>query len=121
MRISDWSSDVCSSDLLAGTLLRTLDAGAESAAVWKTANRALGHSGPVAEAFLNRNELELVVEELLTLAQGLRPLLLIGRVGAPDGTLVAFFEPEAVRHIVVVETHQARSEEHKSELQSIIR
>src|SRR3546814_1457375 len=77
--------------------------------VWKTANRALGHSGPVAEAFLNRNELELVVDELLTLAQGLRPLLLIGRVGAPDGTLVAFFEPEAVRLIVVVATHHADS------------
>src|SRR3546814_4404858 len=98
MRISDWSSDVCSSDLLRKAKLNDLaniDDGpafidgpilVENALVFENRNRLL-------DEFLSRKKIVLLIDETL---------FVIGKLG----------------HIIPFEK---RSEEHTSELQSLMR
>src|SRR3546814_9542468 len=103
MRISDWSSDVCSSDLLRKAKLNDLaniDDGpafidgpilVENALVFENRNRLL-------DEFLSRKKIVLLIDETL---------FVIGKLG----------------HIIPFEKwgEPKRSEEHTSELQSLMR
>src|SRR3546814_9227544 len=84
MRISDWSSDVCSSDLEAGGWVVAQDA--ESSVVW-------GVPGSVAR-------------------EGLASAIL------PPDRMGRYFASQMAREIAA---HPVRSEEHTSELQSLMR
>src|SRR3546814_6741747 len=90
MRISDWSSDVCSSDLTPTTLLANLDASRDTHPSGRQLERLATHVGG---------------EALLFVAAG-----------------VAAGEQDVVQHLLGdITSAQVRSEEHTSELQSLMR
>src|SRR3546814_1887859 len=113
MRISDWSSDVCSSDLAAQRHIERDEAGEQFAAAFD--QRLLGRE----EVSLGVQHLQIVrhsvpVAKLGQLCEvalrGERPCLrvdLLGQIAAGS---------ERVRHLL-----KGRSEEHTSELQSLMR
>src|SRR3546814_2411028 len=96
MRISDWSSDVCSSDLLA---VHRLQRGDEAAALLVDARRALGDLRGV----------------FLDAADGLAD----GAHHLADGLRAAAHGFRAAGGLVAL--GDERSEEHTSELQSLMR
>src|SRR3546814_1429978 len=104
MRISDWSSDVCSSDLIVDLLHRQRDveADVEAARFRGAAVGRLHDAGPAAGADH---------EAAVVLGQALRPLGKAARQLA-GGLVVA-------RHLEIALGD--RSEEHTSELQSLMR
>src|SRR3546814_9859480 len=97
MRISDWSSDVCSSDLLGGDL-RGQRAGHPAGAVHGAADAA--------ERFLRRDDVAVAQARRHRLRQADDVEAELLHVGGDGGGLGAVEE---------------RSEEHTSELQSIMR
>src|SRR3546814_3657030 len=111
MRISDWSSDVCSSDLLAVRLIPQQEADL----VVKRVHRLLavaprGHAvvkppQHLLPVFLHRNRLEAGLFE-------------IGRLGRP---VVLVMVRQIDRGIAFPFADKRRSEEHTSELQSLMR
>src|SRR3546814_9180853 len=103
MRISDWSSDVCSSDLrLAGRFCRPLHRGSFSSfaalAGAEGVRAARARMASAAPSFMSDLRLAVVVEGA---ACGSR-LSATGTIGLPA-------------------VHRSRSEEHTSELQSLMR
>src|SRR3546814_10194953 len=104
MRISDWSSDVCSSDLVEGEEMRDhLPGGGGEIAVEQACRaRGLHCAGPVALRFGERQEVELE-----------------RRLDQPGGEVGAF-DVEADPVEAGCRARQ-RSEEHTSELQSLMR
>src|SRR3546814_8292737 len=129
MRISDWSSDVCSSDLLSGAQHAALqDAGARIGVLW-SANFSLGVA---------------LLEELVERAAGalagwdcdIVEMHHTRKLDAPSGTALALGAAAekagaapryaSLRAGDIVGEHLVqfatdRSEEHKSELQSLMR
>src|SRR3546814_9279665 len=114
MRISDWSSDVCSSDLLLIRLLRELGV---SAAAY-IPDRLMEGYGPSGEA-------------LVRLAQGGSTLIVTVDCGAQAFDALDMARAAGV-DVIVVDHHKCaaalpvahalvRSEEHTSELQSLMR
>src|SRR3546814_8245870 len=104
MRISDWSSDVCSSDLIKVLLNAAIDAGELTL---KQRDMLLGKmTDEVAELVLTHNYLQ---SGALSLTEAEAPALL----------------PQHARFIRRLERagqlNRARSEEHTSELQSLMR
>src|SRR3546814_10363820 len=104
MRISDWSSDVCSSDLTTGGLIM---------------GRPSGDSGDLAAPKGSREETEeeeaydrIVDEGHERLSRPLLPLLATGLLGGIDAGV------GVLSYLVVL---AARSEEHTSELTSLMR
>src|SRR3546814_1268989 len=121
MRISDWSSDVCSSDLIAETvkpvsvLMFDIDK-------FKSINDSYGHKGGD----------EVLIELAKRVSRGVRDIDLVSRYGGeefvivmPDADIeVAVAVAERVRGLVADQgfaVSGARSEEHTSELQSLMR
>src|SRR3546814_7801389 len=107
MRISDWSSDVCSSDLTTGGLIM---------------GRPSGDSGDLAAPKGSREETEeeeaydrLVDEGHERLSRPLLPLLATGLLGGIDVGVGVELSRGAGGD------RQPRSEEHTSELQSLMR
>src|SRR3546814_1618412 len=100
MRISDWSSDVCSSDL-------RLDRGR---AAWVQVTLQLRSSGPLLADLLRA--FDVVVEHRLQAVVRLAELLL-RKSGAERAT--------DVRARLLPTSEVGRSEEHTSELQSLMR
>src|SRR3546814_1506399 len=98
MRISDWSSDVCSSDLFQGTDPREFD----QARQW--------FDGQVRQSGGRLHDLDL--------AQSFRST---GAVLDVVNRLIADLGPEAFGLDRGIPLHQTRSEEHTSELQSLMR
>src|SRR3546814_9964124 len=94
MRISDWSSDVCSSDLLAEDVARA----ARDAGEILISNREVGHELGLGEGF-GLARIELASRDKRHLVDKARPLPRQRGVGFATG----------------------RSEEHTSELQSLMR
>src|SRR3546814_1027149 len=122
MRISDWSSDVCSSDLLEAVLgqgdRRVVDADASPERVDAVAQDDLFarigvRPGRYEQRGQQRETLRLLL--LARIAARQRP----GRVGARL-QLSQFLAHGAERGLAVA-GHDARSEEHTSELQSLMR
>src|SRR3546814_10545832 len=110
MRISDWSSDVCSSDLAEGADM--LDIGGESTrpgASPVAAQDELARILPVIEA-LRHLDIPLSVDT--SKPEVMRCALDAGAAMIND--VYAFRQPGALRAV-------ARSEEHPSELQSLMR
>src|SRR3546814_8932589 len=108
MRISDWSSDVCSSDLHDGQLALRHRHHAASGAMDEGDRRApvtLARNAPVAQAPHGR---------------ALAPALMFG---ARDDGRFGFVDRHAVEEVAVHELAGAgiRSDEHTSELQSLMR
>src|SRR3546814_9817405 len=92
MRISDWSSDVCSSDL------------------WKL-RRILDRDG----------DITIVYEEFLEEGAGRRSLSLTRRSGEKDQPVLAPEQAQILDDARMQSERAERSEEHTSELQSIMR
>src|SRR3546814_9984768 len=103
MRISDWSSDVCSSDLqpqAAGCRIRVGIA---------------DHVDPAPDADNERRDP--VLSDGQQGAMGVRRFALIGHVRADREVALA----DMLQHLVQLGDAGARSEEHTSELQSLMR
>src|SRR3546814_1652439 len=106
MRISDWSSDVCSSDLLVHDVLERLWLG------WREQRtlQALGDTELQAQVGT-------AVDDALTALQNKAPQRL--------QPVMRELEAQRLRELIlawlVVERERARSEEHTSELQSLMR
>src|SRR3546814_1300957 len=108
MRISDWSSDVCSSDLASKFI--TVDViGAESDASAHRIAMSIANSPLVKTAMAGED------------ANWGRVVMAVGKAGEPaerDLLSIRFGMTEVARHGLAVE---GRSEEHTSELQSLMR
>src|SRR3546814_1988417 len=113
MRISDWSSDVCSSDLLpaqrSGNLVDGGDCGAPGS------DRACDRGHGKADVAGRRCDYARLADEdrIVGDADGIR----VGAVGAND--ISVFCRVDGAKG--GCETLRARSEEHTSELQSLMR
>src|SRR3546814_3817119 len=134
MRISDWSSDVCSSDLLRGTVHRTVEVGFGGHLAAAGAGLVLGDE-PRRENGVDRH---LLAGHRVEGEAGADLGDSAGTVGdhhelddhedeedheADDHGAADHEVTEALDHLAgeAVEQHQARSEEHTSELQSLMR
>src|SRR3546814_2513105 len=103
MRISDWSSDVCSSDLAIAAVIPTRNSLAQP-------RDPLGNRIAVRIGSLRR--LDQFVDNML----GSRP------IGVAHGHVDNVFAPPARRHFQFAgNVEYVRSEEHTSELQSLMR
>src|SRR3546814_5763539 len=112
MRISDWSSDVCSSDLLCPERARSR--GPAFRPVWRPISRGRKPLGPEPdEAVLAGRRRVVLVEPGLG-----QHLLAVAQVAAPLDRLVALGRQVELRPPVA---GHVRSEEHTSELQSLMR
>src|SRR3546814_4217949 len=114
MRISDWSSDVCSSDLLFEIRLLSRVDGAVPAAQHQ--HRAVQHAG----LCHSRHPPELPAARLYRAASGQRRAAMAGHAVARNlcrGLLYLFPRPRQPQR----REYSARSEEHTSELQSLMR
>src|SRR3546814_6713590 len=122
MRISDWSSDVCSSDLVAREQLRELEVGFGE-------ERALDAAAAV---FQRHERLRLAaLADAAHLAGddhgGFRPpaAAFLGRAvvlaGGPQRVELAEVAADQRGQLVAVGIERVRSEEHTSELQSLMR
>src|SRR3546814_3035761 len=96
MRISDWSSDVCSSDLRSVATLALFETSTGIGVVWRGCLSFAGRSGLVTSMFL-----------VAPLSTHFNMIKL-----APDGTMAAVRFPDPAIN---------RSDEHTSELQSLMR
>src|SRR3546814_9738125 len=125
MRISDWSSDVCSSDLATDELLVDLrriveltlhDLGAISLQPVETLARAVGddHHAAVAGA----EALLVAILGELALGAGVEHRIVFPELRQPDVIDVAV--PAGEQNALVL-AQEHRSEEHKSELPSLMR
>src|SRR3546814_8447134 len=139
MRISDWSSDVCSSDLIVLSLLLIVNIGywtetIETLALVLFATSLCMLIGvPVGIAAAHRPWLYTVVRPVLDLMQTiptfvyLIPTLILFGLGVVPGLIstVIFAIPAPIRltylGIVSAPQNLVRSEEHTSELQSLMR
>src|SRR3546814_2363495 len=130
MRISDWSSDVCSSDLpeaendIAVLLFTSGTTGEPKAAVLRHANLTSYVMSTVEFLGADEEEAALVsvpsyhiagISAILTSAYGGRRIVYLPAFTAEDWVRVA--AAERITHAMVV----PRSEEHTSELQSLMR
>src|SRR3546814_3412841 len=95
MRISDWSSDVCSSDLVTR---------------WETFTRLVREGRDVADISATFGIPEMGVKRILALGNLMPRIRILYRDGEIDAT--------TVRHLTMA---SKRSEEHTSELQSLMR
>src|SRR3546814_9674304 len=119
MRISDWSSDVCSSDLAASWLGDLFQALGEAAGVALLgAGERLEPLGDLLEALLagGLGEARVHLGVLVGLAGDGGPEVVLGGSDGLAGDGVADLREE-----VEVAAGVARSEEHTSELQSLMR
>src|SRR3546814_4874645 len=105
MRISDWSSDVCSSDLIASVAHVTLESRVRGAEGWQLVidNRKVAGEGPAALPPGTRVRVERLFERVPARRKFLRT------ARSEYGACL-----DALRRL-------ARSEEHTSELQSLMR
>src|SRR3546814_3639629 len=134
MRISDWSSDVCSSDLSSSKTGARRSTSALPAALVASScccptaersrdrhtmtdgeGRSLILDGPIGHALL-RLSIPIILGNLLQTAYQLTDAFWVGRLGASAVAAVAVNLP--VTFLVVVQS--VRSEEHTSELQSLM-
>src|SRR3546814_6983775 len=106
MRISDWSSDVCSSDLTPSHAVRTYDFDVMSGTI---ANCRILHQFPLGRGRPDGASVDVEGCYLTALFDGGRVVRL-----SPDGAILAEIPLPATRPTM-------RSEEHTSELQSLIR
>src|SRR3546814_3369649 len=113
MRISDWSSDVCSSDLLLAQRLRAAE---------RLVDRLGQRPGRLAATTAGRRPQALPVEGVVP---GLGCVVVHRALGAADDVLQRGFRERRVRDQFVEPVHVGalvlRSEEHTSELQSLMR
>src|SRR3546814_7640400 len=108
MRISDWSSDVCSSDLADGFDLRVADA------------QQGHHAAHSVGAALAQGQIVFGAAAFVSVALDLHALLLVrSQVAGVGFNQIAVLVGHGVA--VEIEIHRARSEEHTSELQSLMR
>src|SRR3546814_6087423 len=98
MRISDWSSDVCSSDLVAAILFTSGSTGVPKGVVYR-------HRHFVAQI------------QMLGAALGIAP----GAINLPTFPPFALFDPALGSTGVIPDMDPTRSEGHTSEVQSIMR
>src|SRR3546814_2666377 len=120
MRISDWSSDVCSSDLDTDTRAEAREAlesklGADDPIAWVPLGLAFGISLDLS-----------AVERALTRADTLNPQgdveMALARLALANGQATAANAADYLqKHMRVMLAHLNRSEEHTSELQSLMR
>src|SRR3546814_4070115 len=121
MRISDWSSDVCSSDLLH-----------QAAHLVEAAGQQLGIGGAwgrqLQPRMAGRHQRLAVVEQLLvqllagTQASEANLDLLVGlQTGEADDLARQLDDPHRLAHVEHVDPPGLSSEEHTSELQSLMR
>src|SRR3546814_9421170 len=101
MRISDWSSDVCSSDLPKCRARHRASTGAPG-----SSSGDAGHAGGGPIAIGGKSDQRALHDRL---------------VGAVEARLVADALRACIRQIASGSGQQARSEEHTSELQSLMR
>src|SRR3546814_4778467 len=108
MRISDWSSDVCSSDLLRG--------GRDGAEVEDGGEPPFGPAQELRQLLRRDHVLDLVVGEVA-------PLVALAQAVADDHRLAALAEggDEIGADEAGAAGDEKRSEEHTSELQSLMR
>src|SRR3546814_9779340 len=110
MRISDWSSDVCSSDLFA--VRRALDRGLSLGYLDAQLRLRFGDDQPNAvKTIIDTSRDPVTLERLRTELDAMAPQL-VGRDGDGDGSLWTGLRREL---------GELRSEEHTSELQSLMR
>src|SRR3546814_2575345 len=116
MRISDWSSDVCSSDLLvsgARTFVTAIGAG--------TTYPDYKHAPFIVSSEIDGVDMVTVVTEGIFSYCGVKVKIDTDRHLGPEQSLVRA-DGEAVGHVTTGEYgSQMRSEEHTSELQSLMR
>src|SRR3546814_9765441 len=130
MRISDWSSDVCSSDLVRAKSKSEIDQLADFTVDWEEV-RGAGRGRPVIAVKLSFNPKDMVDQEMT--AQELdRPK--VGRRARREGTVDAIvgalppslqgrgpFPEGSLHYGADPRITSIRSEEHTSELQSLMR
>src|SRR3546814_2625693 len=116
MRISDWSSDVCSSDLALDDDLNTPQALAEIAAIAATARKA----GTEGERRRLKSQLLGAGQALGLLQQAPADWFGRGSSGDDDARIQTLIDERAAAKKTRDFT-RARSEEHTSELQSLMR
>src|SRR3546814_1009044 len=114
LRISDWSSDVCSSDLLPVRADRG-DVGGRGAAVGQRPKCGVGEGATDAHVEFG-DRVERDARGLLAQFDQLRAQLRLPGIGAGEHQA-----RRRARIVRIVEFHQRRSEEHTSELQSLMR
>src|SRR3546814_8487020 len=119
MRISDWSSDVCSSDLIAGQGGAFPPGQCRACALWRREFRPGGQPHPAARAFLRRARPR--SRRMSPAAAPRRYYAACRGSDPPQGPArpvsVELGHDEQQRTLLV----DARSEEHTSELQSLMR
>src|SRR3546814_8369193 len=108
MRISDWSSDVCSSDLIAGRLEQQLPARQPAVAIVEA---AAGDDVP-------QKAVALGVDAIQPVGEGLRRAERPGHAGGRAPIVVIAIGQLGVAELLIF---RLRSEEHTSELQSLMR
>src|SRR3546814_5948375 len=118
MRISDWSSDVCSSDLA------TQDAPPRYAAIKQSISNAV-RDGSLKPGDRVPSEAELVEKfdvSRMTANRALRELQSAGVIVRRAGSGSFIAEPKPIGHMIEIRNiAEERSEEHTSELQSLMR
>src|SRR3546814_1179553 len=123
MRISDWSSDVCSSDLfltVGGASTRNVDAAAADIILGPGAALTIGFGHGVRDIFL----VDLFLGDAGFGGAGRRELL--GHLILDDGRGAGHVEPDQL-HLglpvagLALDRTRSRSEEHTSDLQSLMR
>src|SRR3546814_5537432 len=118
MRISDWSSDVCSSDLHLPRLAPDLGGRSRRRARRQSAREIHQHRGNAASHRAVKEPVRTALRALLALAYGYAGW----RHLVTPAPFLAITPPWVPRpELVVAATGIARSEEHTSELQSLMR
>src|SRR3546814_5166924 len=109
MRISDWSSDVCSSDLCRGVSITAAGKASRSTSQWS------GSAGGRTNASASSSGVLRLIEE------GLHDLMIVDRALLLEMMRrgVEYVQLPALHH--PGQHHRIRSEEHTSELQSLMR